>query len=98
MSYGNTDSDITSYAHDNTPYSSSFSLGKVINKLEACTNNLFKWLYETRMKANADKCHLLVTPKSTVSANIICYKRLSITIDTKLSFENHVSSLCKKAS
>ena len=37
-----TDCDITSYADDNTPYCSSFSLDKVINKLEACTNNLFK--------------------------------------------------------
>ena len=70
MSYGNTDCGITSYVHDNTPYSSSFSLGKVINKLEACTNNLFKWLHETCMKANADKCHLLVTPKSAVSATL----------------------------
>ena len=64
MSYGNTDCDIASYTHDNTPYSSCFSLGKVVNKLEACTNNLFKWLHKNHMKANADKCHLLVTPKA----------------------------------
>ena len=104
--YDNTDCDIVSYADDNTPYRSSFSLDKVINKLETCTNILFKWFHENHMKANADKCHLLVTTKRVVSANIAEFvinnskeeKPLGIKIDTKLSFENHVSSLCKKAS
>ena len=76
----------------------------MINKLEACTNNLFKWFHENHMKANADKCHLLVTTKSAVSSRIEEFvmnnsneeKLLRIKIDTKLSFENHVSSLCKK--
>ena len=57
-------------ADDNTPYCSSFSLDKVINKLEASTNSPFKWFYENHMKANADKCYLLVPIKSTISANI----------------------------
>ena len=58
------------------------------------------------MKVNAEKCHLLVTTKSAVSANIGEFainisneeKLLGIKIDTKLSFDNHVSSFCKKAS
>ena len=58
------------------------------------------------MKTNADKCHLLLTTKSAVSVNIGEFvinnsnekKLLGIKIDTKLSFENHVSSLRKKAS
>ena len=58
------------------------------------------------MKDNADKCHLLVTTNSAVSASTEEFvinnsneeKLLGIKIDTKLSFENHVSSLCKKAS
>ena len=106
MFYDNTDCDIASYADDSTPYCSSFSLDKVINKLEACTKNLFKWFHENHMKANADKCHLLVTFKSAFSANIEEFvvnnsneeKLLDIKIDTKLSFENHISSLCKTAS
>ena len=105
MFYDNTDCDIVSYADDNTPYCSSFSLDKVINKLEARTNNLFKWFHENHMKASADKCDLLDTTKSAVSANIGEFvinksneeKLLGIKIDTKLSLENHVSSLCKKA-
>ena len=107
MFYDISDRDIASYADDNTPYCSSFSLEKVIKKLEACTNNLFKWFHENHMKANADKYHLLVTTtKNAVSANIREFaknnsngeKLLGIKIDTKLLFENHVSSLCKKAS
>ena len=69
MFYNITDCDIASYAAT-TPYCSSFSLDKVINKLEACTNNLFKWFHENHMKGNTDKCHLLVTTNSAVSASI----------------------------
>ena len=58
------------------------------------------------MKANADKCHLLVTRDTDVTAKIGEFdvknsreeKLLCVKIDSKLSFENHVSSLCKKAS
>ena len=70
MFYDNADCDIACYAGDNTPYCSNVSLDKVINKLEACTNNFFKWFHENHMKVNADKCHLLVTTKSAVSKSI----------------------------
>ena len=58
------------------------------------------------MKANADKCHLLVTRDTDVTGKIGEFdvkngreeKLLGVKIDKKLSFENHVSSLCKKAS
>ena len=51
------------------------------------------------MKVNADKCHLLVTTKSAVSANIEEFainnsneeKLLDIKIDTKLSFAKNAS-------
>ena len=69
MFYNITDCDIASYV-GTTSYCSSFSLDRVINKLEACTNNLFKWFHQNHMKANADKCHLLVTTNSAVFASI----------------------------
>ena len=58
------------------------------------------------MKVNADKCHFLVTGNYEVSANINEFetesskreKLLGISIDTTLSFEHHITSLCKKAS
>ena len=51
------------------------------------------------MKANTDKCHLLVTRNTDVTAKIGEFdvknsweeKPLGVKIDTKLSFENHVS-------
>ena len=106
MFYDIDDCDIASYADDNTPYASSSNLDALINKLEESTNNLFQWFRNNHMKANADKCHLLVTGNYEVSANINeCEienskkeKILGISINTTLSFEHHTASLCKKAS
>ena len=68
--------------------------------------NLFKWLKNNQMKANADMYHLIVTRDTDVTAiigefdakNSRVEKFLGVKLDTELSFENHVSSLCKKAS
>ena len=97
---------IASCADDNTPYINDFNLEEVIQKLELTTNNLFEWFKNNHMKANADKCHLLVTRDTDVTAKIgefdVKNSReeilLGVKIDSKLSFENHVSFLCKKAS
>ena len=67
---------------------------------------MFQWLENNHMKVNADKCHFLVTGNYEVSANINEFetesskreKLLGISIDTTLSFEHHITSLCKKAS
>ena len=56
------------------------------------------------MKVNADKCYLLVPGNYEVSANVNEFeiksskneKLLDISIDTRLSFEHHIISLCKK--
>ena len=97
---------IASYADGNTPYTSDFNLEEVIQKLELTTNNLFEWFKNNHMKANADKCHLLVTRDTDVTAKIGELdvknskeeKLLGVKTDSKLSFENHISSLYKKAS
>ena len=57
MFYKINDSDIVSYADFNTPCASSSNLDVIINKIEE--NSLLHSL--RNMKANADKCHLLVT-------------------------------------
>ena len=95
-----------SYADDNTPYAISNNLDALINKLEQSTNNLSQWFRNNRMKANADKCHLLVTGNYETTANINEFetesstkgKLLDISNDTTLSFEHHITSLFKKAS
>ena len=56
------------------------------------------------MKANPDKCHFLVTTTALTSININGFqmtnsteeKLLGIKFDSKLSFKNRISSLCKK--
>ena len=59
--------DIASYAEDNTAYTSDFNLEEVIQKLKVITNNLFEWFKNNQMKANANKCHLLVTRDTDVN-------------------------------
>ena len=89
-----------------TPHTSDISLNLVLEKLECSTHDLFQWFKVNHMKANPDKCHLLVTTNTLTSVNINGFqitnstekKLLGIKFDSKLSFENHVSSLCKKAS
>ena len=57
------------------------------------------------MKANPDKCHLLVSKKGSFVANIIENKIsdtktenfLGVTFDKRLTSNNHVSNLCKAA-
>ena len=95
-----------SYADDNISYTSDISLNLVLEKLEGVTHDLFQWFKVNHMKANPDKCHLLETTGTLTSVNINGFqitnstveKLLGINFDGKLSFENHVPSLCKKAS
>ena len=98
--------DIASHANDNTPYNFGFHLDSVIRNLEKSTNSLLNWFRENHMKANADKCHLLVSSDESCTAKIEDFsiknsteeKLLGVKFDSNLSFEGHVTSLCKKAS
>ena len=60
------DTDIASYADDNTPYVSADKIDGVIKSLEEASKILFKWFNDSLMKINADKCHLLVSTNNTV--------------------------------
>ena len=58
------------------------------------------------MRINADKCHLLVSTNNTVKMKIGNFditnskseKLLGVKFDHKLSFDDHISKLCKTAS
>ena len=98
--------DIVTYANDNTPYNFDFSLDNVISNLEKSANSLLNWFRENHMKANADKCHFLVSSDKVCTAKIEDFsiknsteeKLLWAKFDSNLSFEGHITSLCKKAS
>ena len=78
----------------------------VLSKLKNCIDSLFTWFIENHMKPNGDKWHLLVTTEKSVSINIdgsnVTNKRehklIGIKFDSSLSFEGHITNLCKKAS
>ena len=62
--------DFGSYADDNTPYVTGESIKQVISSLEKSTTELFQWFKDNRMKANANKCHLLLSNNETSSIEI----------------------------
>ena len=53
--------DIASYSDETTPYICLEDIDLIIEKLEVKANEIFQWFNENAMKANANKCHLLIT-------------------------------------
>ena len=98
--------DIASHTYYNTPYTYDADLNIVISKLEDRTIKLFKWFKENHLKANDDKCHLLVSTDKPMSINIEGNTTssqeenfLDIKLDsTLILFENYVAKFCEKAS
>ena len=97
--------DITSYPDDNTPYCASHDIQTTINTLQDSSAKMFDWFSKKSMKANADKCHLLLSENINHVAcinhiqkeNNTSEKLLGVTIDSYLKFDIHVNSVCKKA-
>ena len=52
--------DFASYADDNTPFVSEATPENVVSSLESCSASLFEWLSNNQMKANPEKCHILM--------------------------------------
>ena len=100
------DVDIGNYADNSTRYCAGRSAEFVVNNLEQSSTILFKWLNNNYMKVNTGKSHLLLTGNSRATATIDnSYIEsedeqvlLGITIDSDFTFENHINSICKKAS
>ena len=92
------DLDIANYADDTTPYHSSDNTESVIEMLEIAATKLFHWFKDNNLKANADKCHLLLITNESEQININdtiidssnAEKLLGILIDNKLNFDKHV--------
>ena len=62
--------EFTSYADNNTPYTSGQNIYNVIRTLEYYSARLFKWFSDNQMKANKDKCHLPLINKERVTMKI----------------------------
>ena len=99
------DVDIANFADDNTPFTLANNIDDLIDSLEKASSSLFKWFKDNLFKGNPDKCHLLVSTNEKTKINIEefstensdCEKLLGVKIDNKLTFDCHVSDMCKKA-
>ena len=98
------DVDIASYADENTPYVIADDINGVIKSIEQTSKPLFEWFENNLLKSNADKCHLLVSSSDAVNLTVSeydiknskCEKLLGVKFDNKLTFEKHISDICRK--
>ena len=106
MFFDDIDIDLADYADDTTPYAYDIELVKVIESLEKNIDKLFHWFSDNFLKANPDKCHLLINTDENVALKIknetittsSNEKLLGILFHIKFDFDEHVTSLCRKAS
>ena len=98
---------LANYADDNTTHATGEHIETVLQYLKNDTVILVKWFENNYFKMNADKCKLLITNNDenvslTVDGHNIegnkIVKLLGIKIDNQLNFNDHVSSIYKKAS
>ena len=81
-------------------------LENVVKLLEENADKLFDWFSNNYLKANPDKCHLLVNTTGNIRINVRnetiittqTKKLLGICFNSNFRFDDHVASLCKKAS
>ena len=99
--------EIANYTDDNSPFSCAMTIPKVISELQKESTILLNWIRNNGLKANSDKFHLLLSgPNQAFSIRVgnvdiqssKYEKVLGIKIDNKLTFDDHVSSICSKAS
>ena len=98
--------DIASYADDITPYTCARDTPTVISELQSTSEKLFNWFEKNHLKTNPEKCHLLLSSKSSIETKIggVSVKSsqmetlLGVSIDSELNFENHSSNIYSKVS
>ena len=77
----------------------------MLTNLSCHAQKLFTWFANNLMKANYDKCHLLLSTQESASIQVENFtiksskakKLLGINIDNKLKFDIHVASIYQKA-
>ena len=68
--FDNIDIDIANYADDTSPYAYDLELDKVNKSLEKNIDKFFDWFSDNFLKANLDKCHLLIDTDENVALKI----------------------------
>ena len=98
--------DFGSYTDNSTPYCIGKTPKEVISQLEKSLKSIFERFENNGMKANPDKCHLLISKNENFEANINknrisntrFEKLLGVTFDNQLNFNHHISNMFKAAS
>ena len=96
----------TNYVNDATPYVVANNTEEVIENLTNVTQKLFTLFANNHMKANHDKCHLLLSTQEEANIQIAnttikcsqSEKILGIILDNQLKFGRHVENICQIAS
>ena len=78
----------------------------VTSELQSTSEKLWNWFEKNYLKANLEKCNMLLSSKSSVETKIggVSVKSsqmetlLGVSIDSDLNFENHISNICSKVS
>ena len=97
---------ISNYADDNAPLVSVDAPLNVITSLENAAEKLFEWFANNHMKANHDKCHLLMSTLTPISIKVKDYiiknsdneKLLGVTVDANFNFNCHLENILKNVS
>ena len=99
-------SEFSNFADDTTPYECGKNYDEVTNKLEDTIEKLLNWFHCNNIKANVSKCRFFLSLYKPVTIKIKgsaiessnSEKLLGVTIDSKLSFDNYITILCRKTS
>ena len=98
------------YADDNTISISHSDADELKRQLQDCSEMAIQWFESNQMQVNPSKFQLMImysglkpgpielTICNQVIQSVECVKLLGIHIDDKLSFDKHISTLCKRAS
>lgn len=104
------DSDLHNFADDNTIAAIGETIENLVHSLETKSEIAIDWMQENKMIANPGKFKAIVLSKNnaeTVDTKFQIRGKvlhstdkvdlLGVTIDDKLSFEHHISEICRKA-
>ena len=101
---------LCNYADDNTFIASGESIEIVTAKLENAFSLATAWFRDNGLQLNADKCKFIVFGKPDSQAKHFIYlngvkledtdsvKLLGVTLDSQLTFFEHITGICKRAS
>ena len=100
------ETEVCNFADDTTSYACDTNLKNLIERLEIDSLSAILWFENNYMKLNESKCHFLISGNTNEHllakvGNALIWesskeKLLGVNLDKNLTFNEHVSTLCKK--